>query len=108
MYIDGSVYPDVDPPLELVTPEDKADYLHRICSAWDFGIDPEDETVQLLSGWKEVFDRYPIAASPAYHVLRAWYGWEPVPRPRDITYPEPWYVALDRTEDRDDPCEHMV
>lgn len=37
VYIDHSVYPDLENlPEELVTPEDKADYIQRICAAWDF------------------------------------------------------------------------
>jgi hypothetical protein len=42
MTLDHSVYPDIDnPPDDLPTPEDKAEYVHRICSAFDFGIFPE-------------------------------------------------------------------
>lgn len=34
MHIDGSVYPDVEsPPRSLDSPEARADYVHRICSA---------------------------------------------------------------------------
>jgi hypothetical protein len=37
MYIDYSVYPDIDMPTEeLLSPEARADYVHRIVSAWDF------------------------------------------------------------------------
>ena len=49
--LDGSVYPDRDPPSDLPTPGDKADYVHRICAAWDFHIHPEPETFELLCGW---------------------------------------------------------
>jgi hypothetical protein len=54
-YVDASVYPDQEPPEDLTTPEDKADYVYRICSAFDFGIPPEDATIQLLSTWKDIF-----------------------------------------------------
>jgi len=38
MYIDHSVYPDEnEPPEELLSINAKADYVHRIASAWDFG-----------------------------------------------------------------------
>jgi hypothetical protein len=110
IYIDHSVYPDLpDPPESLETPEDKADYVHRVCAAWDFHILPEPETFDLFSGWKDVFDRFPIPTSPAYHAFRAWFGWEPVPMPLDVPPPTPLYVHLDRLEGRaEDPCEGMI
>jgi hypothetical protein len=109
MYIDGSVYPDADtPPEELLSVEAKADYVHRIVSAWDFGITPEPETFALFSQWKEVFDAFPIETSLAYHAMREWFGWEPVPLPPGIYLPEPRYRELDRIEGRTDPCEHMI
>jgi hypothetical protein len=110
MYIDGSVYPDVEnPPKELLSKEAKADYVHRICSAWDFHIHPEPETFALFSTWKEVFDEFPITTSPAYHAFRAWFGWEPLPRPTGVAHAEPLYLTLDRLEERkEDPCERWV
>ena len=39
--LDHSVYPDMDePPAVLETDEAKADYVHRICAAWDYGVIP--------------------------------------------------------------------
>jgi hypothetical protein len=110
MYIDATLYPDVDePPTELHSPEDRADYIHRVCAAWDFHILPDPETFQLLKGWKDVFDRFPIPTSPAYHAFRAYFGWEPVPVPVDLLPMTPHYVHMDRREGRDeDPCEHMI
>jgi hypothetical protein len=109
MYIDHSVYPDMDtPPEELLSQEAKADYIHRIVSAWDFGITPEPETFTLLSQWKEVFDAFPVETSLAYHTMREWFGWEAVPLPKGIHLPEPRYRELDRIEGRTDPCEHMI
>ena len=110
MYIDQSVYPDLDiAPQILVTDEARADYVHRICTAWDFHIHPEPETFQLFSGWKEVFDRYPVVTSPGYHTFRECFGWEPVPVPEGLDFPEPLYVALDRLEGRpEDPCIGMI
>jgi len=110
MYIDQSVYPDLDtPPRELRTLEEKADYVHRICSAWDFYIHPEPETFQLFSGWKDVFDEYPFDTSPSYHAFREWFKWEPIPMPLGMPFPEPLYRTLDRLEGRgEDPCERMV
>jgi hypothetical protein len=75
VYIDHSVYLDLaDPPDVLETMEERADYVHRICSAWDFHVHPEPETFELFSQWKEVFDCFPIPTSPAYHAFRAWFG----------------------------------
>lgn len=110
MYIDGTVYPDLaKPPTVLETPEDKADYVHRICAAWDFHVHPDPETFELFSGWKDVFDRFPISTSPAYHAFRAWFGWEPIPYPVGLPAPTPLYVHLDRLEGRgEDPCEGMI
>ena len=109
MYIDHSVYPDQNElPTELVSMEAKADYVHRIASAWDFGITPEAETFALFSQWKEVFDKFRIETSPAYHTFREWFGWEKVPIPPGLHFPEPRYIELDRIEGRTDPCEHMV
>src|SRR5438128_691001 len=46
--LDHSVYPDMDnPPALLETVEAQADYVHRICSAWDYGVHPEPETFTL-------------------------------------------------------------
>ncbi len=107
MTIDHSVYPDLAvPPAELVTFEDKADYLHRICGAFDFGIFPEESDWQTFSGWKDVFDRFPIADSPAYHTFRHWFRWEPVLHEKRLGLP-PWKIA-DLREGRIDLCEEMV
>lgn len=110
MYIDHSVYPDLsDPPTILQTPEDHADYVHRICAAWDFHVLPEPETFALLSGWKDVFDKFPLATSPAYHAFRAWFGWESVPYPPGLPAPTPLYLHLDRLEDRpEDSCVNTI
>lgn len=109
-FIDHSVYPDLDElPESFETVEDKADYVHRICSAWDYGVHPERETFALFEGWREVFDRFPVLASPAYHAFRSWYGWPRVAVPAGITGPTPRYIILDRLEGRGpDPCEGMI
>ena len=109
MEIDASVYPDLDSAPELTTPEDKADYVHRICSAWDFRIHPTPETFELFSGWKAIFDQFPILASPGYHAFRAWFGWEPVPVPPGLPMPRLTYEILDDLEGRPpDPCRDMI
>ena len=110
MTIDHSVYPDVDsPPTTLESDYDKADYVHRICSAWDFGIHPDLETFALFSGWKEIFDRFPILTSPAYHAMRSWFGWEGMEYPAGILGPTLRWEHRDRIEGRGpDPCEGMI
>lgn len=106
MEIDATVYPDEEPPAKLATAEDKADYVHRVCSAFDFGVPPEAETLRLFARWKDVFDRFPLSHSPAYHALRAWYGWEPVER--SACFSEPGYRKLDAAEGREDGFEDRV
>ncbi len=101
--LDHTVYPDEEAPSQLVTPEQKADYVHRICSAFDFGIAPEKPTVDLFVRWRDIFDRFP---HPAFHAFRAYFGWEPVER--RPYFGEPGYCKLDRGEDREDPCESLV
>ena len=43
--IDGALYPDCDPPRELTTLADRLDFVARLCSAWDFGVLPDMETI---------------------------------------------------------------
>lgn len=107
--IDHSVYPDLlDPPDALVTDEQKADYVHRICGAWDFDLYPEEATFDLLSTWKEIFDRYPLPESPAYHTFRRLFGWEEVPFTQNAFVRLPFEI-LDRLEGREpDPCFRLV
>ena len=51
MELDASLYPDLDvPPTRLDQPEEKADYLHRVCSAMDFHIFPERATHESAGG----------------------------------------------------------
>jgi hypothetical protein len=106
MIIDRSVYPDVQPPAGLVRFEERADYLHRICAAFDFGIIPEESDWTEFAGCREVFDRFPLPDSPRYHTFRQWYGWEPVPVERRPGIPA--WKAADQREGRVDPCEDMV
>lgn len=110
MNVDQSVYPDVDhPPRILETIEEKADYVHRVCAAWDMLVLPTPETFDLFSTWRAVFDSHPIATSPGYHAFRASFGWPPVNYPPGISPPTPHYVRRDRLEGRGaDPCEEMI
>lgn len=110
MKIDASLYPDWEtPPARLEDPGAKADYLHRVCAAMDFQIFPEPATLKELAGWKAIFDRYPLPASPAYRALRAMFGWERVAMPRGLPATRPVYLALDAAEGRGpDPCESAI
>lgn len=110
MEIDSSLYPDFDiPPSQLESPGERADYLHRVCGAMDFQVFPEPETWELLAGWKEIFDRFPMAASPAYRTMREVFGWEPVEMPAGLPAYRPPYLAMDAAEGREaDPCESMI
>ena len=76
MKIDGSLYPDQDPPSDLATLGDRIDFLHRLCAAWDFGILPDADTIDEVRapGWREAVDRCRFATSPGYHLLREWHG----------------------------------
>jgi hypothetical protein len=110
MDLDASLYPDQEvPPSRLEDPGAKADYLHRVCSAMDFQIFPEPATLEALAEWEDIFDRYPLPASPAYRALRAWFGWAPVTMPRGLPASRPRYLALDAAEGRGlDPCESAI
>ena len=105
--LDHSVFPDLaDPPAELIAPADKADYLQRVCAAFDFGVFPERYDWLRFAGWKAVFDACPLPDSPAYHAFRAWYGWDAVPRGTCVL--EPVWRIQDRREGRHDPCEDFI
>jgi hypothetical protein len=110
MEIDASLYPDSDhPPRSLDSLADRADYLHRVCTAWDFHIHPQPETFETLRGWRDVFDQFPVSTSPAYHTFREWFGWPAVPSPRHLPSPRPTYLEMDQAEGRPpDPCELWV
>jgi hypothetical protein len=74
--IDFSLYPELaEPPRTLPADGDKADYLARVCGAWDLGLVPTRDTFALLRSWREIFDRFPITGSPSYTAFRMLYGW---------------------------------
>jgi len=79
--IDGTLYPDVEPPRELLTLVDRVDFIARLCSAWDFGLLPDWETVGGIreAGWREAVDACRLLTSPTYHLLRHWHRLPPVP-----------------------------
>ena len=104
--IDHSVYPDIEHGNEFEDDFDRADYVQRICAASDFGVAPDRDTIALFRGWRDVFERFPIADSPTYHALRSHFRWPRVPAERS-SYPAPW-ETLDAIEGRDDPCRDLV
>lgn len=106
MNIDLSLYPDREPPARLESMAEKADYLHRVCGAFDHGFPPPAGTLNELRQWKDVFDRFPLPASPAYHTLRGMFGWQGVPRLPYLS--KPHYQVLDEIEGRSDDCERFV
>ncbi|WP_423224959.1 hypothetical protein [Candidatus Amarolinea aalborgensis] len=78
--IDGTLYPDVDPPMALDTLGDQVDFLARLCAA-DFGLLPEPEAMQELRqpAWRAAVDACRLLTSPTYHLLRRWQGLSPLP-----------------------------
>jgi hypothetical protein len=105
MKLDHSVFPDQEcPPRTLSTPEERADYLHRVSAQWDYGIVPERITFELFRQWKDVFDRYPMRHSAAYHSFRSLFGWEAVPG----RLLRAGYEIDDLKEGRTDTCKGWI
>ncbi len=77
--IDASLYPDEPAPLDLRDERVAADYVHRVCGAYDFGIPPSPGVVATLRTLRPVFDKYPVSGSVGFHALRRWFGWEELP-----------------------------
>jgi hypothetical protein len=78
--IDGSLYPDEPPPVVLRSRAERVDYLARLCSAWDFGILPEEVTLREIRRrrWRKVVDQCRLLTSPTYHLLRRWHRLPPL------------------------------
>ncbi|HSJ56146.1 MAG TPA: hypothetical protein VLC95_03145 [Anaerolineae bacterium] len=98
-WIDGSLYPDRDPPERLEVLADRIDFLVRLCGAWDFGILPAQETVEEVRRpeWREAVDATRLLTSPVYHLLREWHGLPRLP-----------YLGQELAYIRDDPnLEHV-
>ena len=107
IYIDQSLYPDEAPPdaeLGPLTDSEKAEHIHRVCAAWEFGLLPEEETFQTLAAWKDIFERFPLSNSIAYHTFRFLLRLPSLPG--EIL--EAPYERLDREEGRSDPCTLFV
>lgn len=75
-WIDGALYPDMEPPRVLGNLTDRIDFLARLCAAWDFGILPEPETLAEIRKpvWCDAVEQCQLLTSPTYHLLRSWHG----------------------------------
>jgi len=80
-WIDGTLYPDTEPPMQLAEMADQVDFLARLCAAWDFGLLPDLVTVREIRKpeWREAIDACQLLTSPTYHLLRHWHGLVPLP-----------------------------
>lgn len=80
-WLDGSLYPDREKPVSLDTLADRVDFLVRLCGAWDFGVLPDQATVDEIRRpeWLEAVDQCRLLTSPVYHLLREWHGLERLP-----------------------------
>jgi len=99
LQIDSSLYPDVEPPERLDTLGERIDFIARLCSAWDFGLLPDKETVAEIrrAEWREAIDACRLLTSPTYHLLRGWHKLPPLPYLGSV----PAYI-------REDPCLEYV
>ncbi len=93
-WLDGSLYPDCEPPAQLYDLADQVDFLARLCAAWDFGILPEPATIAEIRrpAWRDAVEQCQLLTSPTYHLLRAWHGLPPCP-----------YLGQELAYIRDDP-----
>jgi hypothetical protein len=76
-WLDGSLYPELDaPPSQLMTVAERADFIGRLCAAWDFGVYPYPETIAEIRQpfWREAVDRCQLLTSHTYHLLRRWHA----------------------------------
>lgn len=80
-WIDGTLYPDQEPPRELLTLAEQVDFLARLCAAWDFGLLPEPITILEIRQphWREAVEACRLLTSPTYHLVRSWHSLPPLP-----------------------------
>jgi len=109
MNVDYSVYPDQE-LVSLDTDQHKADYLHRVCAAWDFGILPTEDTFKLFANWEHIFRKYPCYSSPAYQAFQEYFGWELLDDPNVYYGLKDYWKEVDHIDGRcyPDPCEHII
>jgi len=104
--IDGTVYPDARHGNAFEDDYDRADYLDRVCAAWDFGVPPDPRTVRLFRHWRRVFDRFPVSASASYHTFRSFFQWPAVAMEAPMS--KAHLEILDDLEGRVDPVRDRV
>ena len=80
-WIDGTLYPDREPPAAIADLADRVDFLARLCAAWDFGRLPDNRVVAEIRrpAWREAVEACRLLTSPTYHLLRSWHGLPPSP-----------------------------
>ncbi|MDP6779084.1 MAG: hypothetical protein QGI83_20180 [Candidatus Latescibacteria bacterium] len=80
-WIDGALYPDVEPPETVETRCERIDFLARLCAAWDFGLLPDREAVAEIRrpAWRDAVDDCQLLTSPTYHLVRKWHGLSQLP-----------------------------
>lgn len=80
-WLDGSLYPESEPPAQLYDLADRVDFLARLCAAWDYGILPEPATITEIRrpAWRDAVEQCQLLTSPVYHLVRAWHGLPPCP-----------------------------
>lgn len=98
-WIDGSLYPDIEPPVRLETLGDQIDFLARLCAAADYGVLPLPETLDEIRrpSWRPAVDACRLLTSPTYHLLRRWHSLPPLP-----------YLGQQLAYIRDDPSLAFV
>jgi len=102
--LDLSVYPDLDDPPRIFRDDrERADYVARVCGAWDFDLVPTRETFALFAGYRSVFDGYPQYGSAAFAAFRSLYGWPPL---ADDFCVQADYERVDFG--RPDPCVDVI
>jgi hypothetical protein len=94
-WLDGSLYPDREVPERLDALAERIDFIARLCSSWDFGVLPDQSTVNEIRRheWGEAVDQCRLLTSPIYHMLREWHGLNRLP-----------YLGQQLAYIRDDPC----
>jgi hypothetical protein len=98
-WIDGALYPDMEPPEKVETLAEQIEFLARLCAAWDFGRLPDETTVAEVRRpeWREAVEQCRLLTSPVYHLLREWHRLEPLP-----------YLGRELAYIRDDPYLEQI
>lgn len=77
-WIDGALYPDVDPPNTLSNLDDRIDFLGQAVRSLGFWAAPRSPNLQLKGTrkpeWRDAVNECQLLTSPTYHLLRMWHG----------------------------------